>query len=61
MEGLVCNTRISAKHIGTKANDKADALSRLDWKRFRTLGPFMNEKPTAIPSCIWPVQKIWIK
>ena len=30
LEGLVWNVKIRAKHVGTKANGKADALSRLD-------------------------------
>ena len=34
LEGMVYNVRISAKHVGTKQNGKADALSRLDFKRF---------------------------
>ena len=43
LEGMVYNVRISAKHVGTKQNGKADALSRLDFKRFELLATD-NEK-----------------
>ena len=59
MEGMVRNVRISAKHVGTKANGKADALSRLNFKRFRKLGVGMNDSPTSIPDEIWPMSKVW--
>ena len=35
LEGLVCNTRVFAKYVRSKDNDKADALSRLQWTRFK--------------------------
>ena len=60
-ESLVSNVRIFARHVGTKANGKADALSRLDMVRFWKLaGDSMNELPTQIPEEIWPVEKIWM-
>ena len=31
LEGLVCNTRVFARYVKSKDNDKADALSRLQW------------------------------
>ena len=62
LEGLVHNVKINARHVGTKANAKADALSRLDFKRFRGLDPNMNMNPSSIPEQIWPIeQKIWFK
>ena len=43
-----------------KDNGKADALSRLDWKRFWNLADdTMNAAPTKIPDEIWPLGKIW--
>ena len=61
LEGLICNTRIFAKHVRTRLNSKADALSRLDFKRFWTLaGSTMDAIPTRIPQCIWPIDKIWL-
>ena len=60
LEGLVYNVKINAKHVGTKQNGKADALSRLDFKRFRKLGPTMNKTATPIPVQLWPISKIWM-
>ena len=34
LESLVCNTKIFARHVRTKDNGKADALSRGQWNRF---------------------------
>ena len=59
LECMVYNVRVTALHIRTKANGKADALSRLDFKRFRKLGKNMNELPSQIPREIWPMEKIW--
>ena len=61
MEAMVLNVKVSARHVGTKANGKADALSRLDMKRFRKLGPKMDLHPSAIPDEIWPLNKVWLK
>ena len=58
-EGINSNVRIFARHVGTKENGKADALSRLDWNRFWKLGGNMNSQPTPIPDHIWPFSKIW--
>ena len=59
-ESIIRNVRVFAKHVGTKANGKADALSRLDWKRFWSLaGEAMNCQPSLIPEDIWPMEKIW--
>ena len=60
LECMIHNTKVRAKHVGTKENGKADALSRLDWKRFWSLGSNMNALPTPIPENIWPLNKIWI-
>ena len=59
-ESIYRNVRIFAKHVSTKDNGKADALSRLDFSRFWNLaGREMNAHPTAIPQEIWPISKIW--
>ena len=57
VESLVQNVRIFAKHVSTKDNGKADALSRLDFGRFWKLaaGDKMNEEPTKIPDAVWPL------
>ena len=62
LEGLLQNTRIFAKFVRSKENGKADALSRLQFDRFRALGGnMMNEVPTNVPEQIWPMEKIWLK
>ena len=59
-ECMLRNVRVFARHVGTKDNGRTDALSRLDFDRFRNLsGTSMNVHPTAIPEAIWPFSKIW--
>ena len=59
-ESIYRNVRVYAKYVGTKANGKADALSRLDMDRFWKLsGHTMSQISTQIPSEIWPICKIW--
>ena len=60
LKGMIHNVRIFAKHVSTKDNGKADALSRLDFKRFWSLDPGMDEKCTEIPRHLWPLDKIWV-
>ena len=64
LQGLIHNVRIFAKHVGTKDNGKADALSRLQFRRFWEIveksGTGMNHLPSTVPEEIWPIQKIWI-
>ena len=61
LEGLIQNVRINAKHVKTNDNGKADALSRLDFKRFwRLVGTQkMNRHSSLIPEILWPMTKIW--
>ena len=62
LEGLCCNTRVYTRYVKSKDNAKADALSRLQWDKFRHLAARsgMNQFPTAVPSQIWPMHKIWL-
>ena len=61
LESLVCNTRVFARYVRSKDNDKADALSRLQWDRFWSLaGNDMNAVATQVPASIWPMEKIWM-
>ena len=54
LESLVCNTRVFAKCVKSKENGKSDALSRLQFKKFKYLAAgTMNAVPSAIPSCLW--------
>ena len=61
LECLIHNVNITAEWVSTGDNGKTDALSRMDFKRFRNLGPNMNEHPEVIPAQIWPISKIWMK
>ena len=61
MEGVVNNVRIRAKYIDTKSNEKADALSRLDFKHFARLAKdSMSQVSTPIPNFLWPLDRLWI-
>ena len=61
LESLVVNTRVYAKFVRSKDNGKADALSHLQFDRFRKLSNgLMNRLPTLPPSVIWPMSKIWV-
>ena len=55
------NMKISAEWVATGDNGKAYALSRMEFNRFRDLGPSMDKYPTEVPDEIWPISKIWIK
>ena len=58
-ESIYRNVRIYAKHVRTKLNGKADALSRLDFKRFWNIAENMNCEPSSLPEEIWPFKKLW--
>ena len=61
LECLIQNVDLSAEWVSTGDNGKADALSRLQFKRFRKLGPNMDLEPVALPNDLWPISKIWLK
>ena len=61
LESMVRNTRIYAKWVSTRNNGKSDALSRLQFKRFRSLAPYMSEHPVQIPEVLWPMSKLWLR
>ena len=60
-ESMICNSRVYAKYISSKDNAKANALSRMDFRRFRCLDPKMDLFPSEIPAELWPLSKIWLK
>ena len=61
LESLVLNTRVFARYISSKNNGKADALSRLQFKRFLALaGNTMNKVETPIPKALTPMKNLWI-
>ena len=59
------NLRVFAKHVSSKDNFLADALSRFQMDKFyediRKDGRTLNGLPDVIPNEIWPIEKIWIK
>ena len=60
LHSLVNNVRIFAKHVASKDNCFADALSRGQLNRFRRIAKRkFNKTPTMIPELIWPIHKIW--
>ena len=61
LESMIGNVRIFAKFVGTKENAKADALSRLEFRRFRCLtGTTMNKEPDNMLEELWPIKKLWL-
>ena len=62
LEGMKQNVRIFCRHVRTKDNGTADALSRGQMKRFRRLAPAnVDLKPTTVPECLWPMERVWLK
>ena len=59
LNGLLFNRRVFAQYIPSKQNVLSDALSRLDFARFRKWGPQMNREPDHINPEIWPITKVW--
>ena len=63
-ECLMRNVRLYARHIGTKSNDRADALSRdripLFFKLSRAKGIQVDDYPMEIPEILLDIQSWWI-
>ena len=47
------NIVVRARHVEGVHNKVADALSRFQWARFRTLAPRAEQEGTAIPGELW--------
>ena len=60
LQGLIHNVKISAKHVASKRNSRADTISRRKFELFRRLSPFADLHPQEIPMELWPLSKIWI-
>ena len=61
LNGLVNNRKVFAQHVRSKDNGLSDSLSRLQFQRFRRLGPHMNVNPCKVSELVWPLLKIWRK
>ena len=60
LDNLKMDRRVFVKFVQSQSNILADALSRLQYKRFWENAPVtMRKYPDAIPSCIFPVENIW--
>ena len=60
VDNMRSNRRVFVKYIKSKDNELADALSRMDLKRFwRNAPENMNKIPDIVPDCINPVSKVW--
>ena len=60
LESLSNNARVFARYVRSGDNGKADALSRLNFRRFWSLAKgAMNSEPSDIPKVLWPMSNIW--
>ena len=62
LESLYHNMRVFAKHVKTKKNGAANALSRMQLGRFHRFrrNYSMESEKTEIPEAIWPINQIWL-
>ena len=61
-ESMTWNVRLFAKHVSTKDNYFADALSRNQLDRFWQLAREDNKlfsNKLRVPSVLWPLDKVW--
>ena len=62
LSGLNSNRRVYAKYLKSHDNGRADALSRLKLSTFfRLSAQGTDERPTALPEILWPIDKLWNK
>ena len=64
LNNLQHNRRVFCQYVETYNNYLADALSRLQIKRFFSLaskdGHQVNSSPDPLPAELWPPSKLWI-
>lgn len=53
LECLALNAWVMARHVAGISNDIADALSRSQWERFRSLAPAADKEGVACPKRLW--------
>jgi len=58
MQCIKFNCLIKASHIPGAKNDIADALSRFQLQRFRTLAPTADARATPMPDHLWNLSKV---
>ena len=60
LNNLKYDRRIFTRHISTKKNNCADALSRMSFARFFKHAPKNVRKiPEKLPSELWPLSRLW--
>ena len=59
LNGLIHNRKIRARFVCTNNNGVTDALSRLQFSRFRHLVPKMNALPHTVNEKIWPIDRVF--
>ena len=63
MDNLINNKRVFCNYVKSADNKIADALSRIQLKRFWNLVKKNNlpvdQHPSKISPLVWPVSKIW--
>ena len=58
---LIRNVKIRAKFVRSKANARADAISRKKFKQFHSLSNFqVDPVPQSVPVCLLPMARLWI-
>ena len=58
---LKLNLRVFAKHVLGRTNLAADALSRMNFKKFRKVTKNMERQPESLARELWPASKLWLK
>ena len=62
LHSLIWNVKVRAKFVSTKANAKADAISCCKFKLFHRLTNYQAKSlPLAVPECMDPMAKLWLK
>ena len=60
LDNLHFNRKVKVIYVKSKLNVLADAISRLDFKRFKqSVAWNMDKHPTPIREDLWPLLKIW--
>ena len=61
LDCLLHNRKISVLYVESSKNDRADALSRLKFKKFFRLSPKSREiEPSPLPRELWPPSCFWV-
>ena len=60
LDNIMHNRKIKVKHLFSEENSCADALSRMDFKKFRRVAPEnVCDQPDLIPNEVWPPCKFF--